>query len=60
MILCNKQGTNPETKLLEIKHMSRPIFFYLGLPNSVLKPVISNVFGLPLSHEHDNNRKKSI
>ena len=26
----NKRGTNMETKLLKVRHMSRPIFFYLA------------------------------
>ena len=42
----NKRGTTIETKLLEVRHMSRPRFFYIGLPNSVLKPVFLNVYGL--------------
>ena len=32
-----KRGTNLETKLLEVRHMSRPKFFYLGFLNSVSK-----------------------
>jgi hypothetical protein len=38
------------TKIPEVKHTSSPKFFYLGLPNSVLKSAFSNVCGLPLSH----------
>ena len=44
--MANKRGTNLETKLLEVRHMSRRRFFYLGLPNSILKPMFSNVCGL--------------
>ena len=32
-----KGGTNCETKLHEVRHMSSPKFHYLGLPNSVSK-----------------------
>jgi hypothetical protein len=31
-----KRGTNLGSKLLELRHMSRPKFFYLGLPNFIL------------------------
>ena len=55
MILCNKQETTLKTKLLKIRHMSRPIFFYLGLPNSVSRPVTLNVCDLSLIHELDNH-----
>lgn len=37
-----KRGTNFETELLEIRHTSKLNFFYLGFPNSVLKPAFSN------------------
>ena len=35
--ISDERETNLETKLLEIRHMSRPKFFYHGLPNFVLK-----------------------
>ena len=47
IVLPNKRGTNLETQLLEVWHMSRPTFFYLGLPNSIPKPTFTNVCGLP-------------
>ena len=46
-VLTRKRGTNLETKLLEVKHISSPKVIYLGLPNSVLKLTFSNVCGLP-------------
>ena len=42
-----KRGTKRETKAPQMKHMSRPKLFYLGLPNFVAKLVLSNVCGLP-------------
>ena len=48
MVLTLKKKTNLETQLLKFRHMSRPIFFYLGLPNSILKPMFVNVCGLPI------------
>ena len=45
-VLTNKKGTNLETQLFEVKHMSRSNFFYLGLPHSVPKPAFSNMCGL--------------
>ena len=47
-----KRRTNLETKLLELRHMSRPKFFYLGLPNSNLKPTFLNVCGLHMIPVH--------
>ena len=49
-IIENKQKnrTNLKTQLFEVRHMSRPTSFYLGLPNSVPKPSFSNVCGLHL------------
>jgi hypothetical protein len=35
MISLNKRRTNDETKLLELRHVSRPQLYYLGLLNSV-------------------------
>lgn len=40
----NKRGTNMETKLLKVRHMSRPIFFCVGPPVFVLKPAVLNVW----------------
>ena len=57
--LTKKKGTNLETKLLEVRHMSRPKFFYLGLPNSLLKLVFLNVCGLPYS-DHDHHPLESL
>lgn len=43
-----ERRTNFETKLLEVRHVSRLKFFHLGLLNSILKQVFMNVCGLPL------------
>ena len=48
-IFILKRGTNLETQLLEVRHKTRLKFFYLGLPNSVLKHAFSNVCGLPFN-----------
>ena len=42
MVLTTKRATNLETKLLEVRHMSRLEFFYLGLRNSVLRLAFLN------------------
>lgn len=48
----NKRGTNMETKLLKVRHMSRPNFlFYLGPPVSVLELKLLSVCGLHTSNE---------
>ena len=39
-VLTKKIKTNLETKLLEVRRMSREEFFYIGLPNSISKPGI--------------------
>jgi hypothetical protein len=44
MVLANKRETDLKTQLLEVRHMSRPTFFYLGLLNSVANPTFLNVF----------------
>ena len=36
-LISNKRGTSLETKILEVRHLRRPWFFYLGSPNSVLE-----------------------
>ena len=46
IILHNIRRTNLGIKLIEIRHMSRPKFFYLGSLNSISKHVFSNVCGL--------------
>jgi hypothetical protein len=46
MVLTVKRWTSLETKLLEVRHMSRPKFFYFGLPTSISKPTISYMCGL--------------
>ena len=46
VFIPRKRGTNLKTHLLEFKHMLRLKVFYLGLPNSVLKPVFSNMHAL--------------
>jgi hypothetical protein len=48
-VLTTKRQVDLETKLLEIRHMLRPEFFYLGLPKSVLKLEFLNVWGLPFN-----------
>jgi hypothetical protein len=45
MFIPYKRGTNLEIKLLKVRHMSRPNFSYIGLPNSVLKHAFLNVCG---------------
>ena len=47
MVLTTNKGTNLETKLLEVRHMSRLKLFYLDLPNYTLKLAFSNMYGLP-------------
>jgi len=32
-ILAKKRGDDLKSKLLDVKHMARPKFFYRGLPN---------------------------
>lgn len=49
MVLTKEGGTNLETKLLKVRHSSRPNFYYLGLPTSSLKPTFSDTCGLPFS-----------
>jgi hypothetical protein len=54
-----KRKRNLETKLLEVRHMSRPNFFYIGLPNSIPKPIFSYMCSFPLhmnwgQHENQN------
>ena len=46
MVITNKRGTKIETKFLEARHVSRPKFSYLGLPDSILNPTFSNACGL--------------
>ena len=46
MILANNRRANLETNLPRVRHMSRSKFFYLGLPNPVLKSTFLNVCGL--------------
>ena len=48
---CNflKLGTNLEIKVLGVMHMSRPLFFYLGLPKSVSKLAFLNMCGFPFN-----------
>ena len=53
-IFSNKSGTNLETKLLKVRHMSRSKFFYLGLPNAISKPMFSNVCGIHMTHPSNN------
>ena len=45
-IIKREPETNLDTKFLKARHMSRPKFFYLGLPISILKPAFSSVCGL--------------
>ena len=40
MYILNTRETTLETKLLKVRHMWRPKFFYLGLPKSVLRPSV--------------------
>ena len=44
------KGTKLEIKLLEVRHMSRPKFLYIGLPNFVSKMVLPNVCGLHMNN----------
>ena len=46
MLVPDKRGADLETKLLEIGHMPRTRFFYLSLPNHVLKLIFLNVCGM--------------
>lgn len=39
----NKRGIDLGTKLLEVRHISRPTVFYFGFPNSILKLPVTNV-----------------
>jgi hypothetical protein len=48
MALTNVIGTDLETQLLEVRHMSRPKFFIFSLSNSISKPTFTNMCGLPL------------
>ena len=51
ILVPKKRGTNLETKLLKVRHMSRPKFSYLFLvPNFVMKQVFSNICGLHMYH----------
>jgi hypothetical protein len=52
LVLTPKKGVNFETKLLEVRHMSRLEFFYVGLSNSTLKLVYLNVCVSPSYHAH--------
>lgn len=45
----SKKGTNLETNLLKVSHVSKPKFNYLELPNSISKLAYLNVNGLPSS-----------
>jgi hypothetical protein len=56
MVLTVKRGTNLETNLLEVRHMSRPKFFYLGLPTSTSKPTISDMCGLLDLYDYNHNQ----
>ena len=51
MFIPNKRGTGLETKLFEVRHMTR-LNLYLGLPKSTLKPVFLNVY---IWSSHENN-----
>ena len=51
MILPTKRGTNLQTKHREVRHMSRPRFFYMGLLYSNSKPAFLNVCGLHISKQ---------
>ena len=51
MIPPNTRGTNLETKLLEVRHISKLKCFYFGLPNSVSRPAYLNVCGLSLGRD---------
>ena len=42
-----KNGSNLETKLLEVRLMSLSKFFYFGPQISILKPAFSNMCGQP-------------
>ena len=39
-----QRGTNLETKLLKVRHMSRPKLFYLGLPTPFWTSVVKHVW----------------
>jgi hypothetical protein len=49
MVSTQTRGTDLETKLFELKHMSRRDLFYLGLTNSILKPGVFERVSPPLS-----------
>jgi hypothetical protein len=51
MFIPNKRS-KLETKLPKVRHMSKPRFFYLGLPNSVSKRnrALLTVWGLHMSN----------
>ena len=56
MISLNKRGTHLETKLLELRHVSRLQLYYPGLLNSVFETSVSNVCGpflIPCPHLKD-------
>ena len=60
-ILTNARGESGlETKRLRVRHMSRPKFFYLGLPNSVLKPMFFSICGLHIAYQSFFVVKKSF
>ena len=44
-VFPTKKRDQRETKLHEVRHMSRPKFFYLGLPDSMSKLAFPNVCG---------------
>lgn len=57
MIPPNKRGTNLESKLLDVRHMSRPIFLYFGLANSMSKPSIFEHVTCPSGRPETNISK---
>ena len=50
MVLTKKRGTNLETQLLELRHMSKPELFYLGLSKNCFETDFLSVCG-PLFNE---------
>ena len=52
LVLTKRRGTDLETQLLGVRHVSRLEYFYLGLLNFVLKPAFLNMCGLPSRKSH--------
>lgn len=53
-----RRGANGETKLLEVRHLSKPKLLYIGLPNFDLKPAVSNVCGLHMRERSEELGRK--